>query len=75
MIVTSASPERILEAGKVYNLPRDIAEPLLEPYSVAGGGVLHFAERVADNTPSTKVPHQPDPGDTVADDGGEMEDL
>lgn len=51
----AASPERVLEAGKVYSLPNETAQPLL-----SGG----FADRVPDDVKAQRIPAQPDPEDT-----------
>lgn len=64
MLHTSASPERVLEAGKTYSLPASVAKPLLEPFPIPGSsGEWSFAKRVDDSARASRLPSQPDPGD------------
>lgn len=76
MLHTAASPRRVLEAGKVYNLPASEARELLKPYTVpGGGGEWRFAEEVREDVPAKRIPAQPDPGDQPeAPDADDWED-
>jgi hypothetical protein len=60
MLTNAASPNRVLEAGKTYNLPADIAEPLLAKDSARAG--QSCAVRVSGGK-VTKLPFHPDPED------------
>jgi hypothetical protein len=59
MLSTAAGPERVLHAGRCYNLPKDIAEPLLAGRNVDG---QPYAVPAPDGTPD-RIPPQPDPQD------------
>ena len=67
MQTIAAGPERILYPGKVYDLPKDVAETLLTPHPETQ---QVFAKRADRNARATKLPPQPDPQDnpTVAED-------
>ncbi len=58
MRTLAAGPERILHPGKVYNLPPEVAREFLDAKPVA------FATLAPEGAKVTKLPSQPDPGDT-----------
>jgi hypothetical protein len=66
MRTTAASPERILEAGKVYNLPAAVAQPFLDG---------KFAEPYSGNKPVQKLPLTPDPEEDPLNEDEDDEEL
>ena len=67
MRTLAAGPDRVLEAGKTYNVPAEVAQPFLDatpPYAV----LAKSTDKV------TKLPLQPDPEDLPEQDIDEDDD-
>lgn len=65
MLTTSASPDRVLEKGKAYSLPKAVAQEFLD------GGFAKLPSKKAKVYP---VPAQPDPEDTPVEEDEEEDE-
>lgn len=61
MLATAACPNFVFQAGKVYNIPRHLAERFIK-----GSNDLVYAREVsaATSPKPTRIPSQPDPEDS-----------
>lgn len=66
MLTTSATPERILEHGKVYNLPRALFKELLKGDPNDSRPYIEAIDHLPKGVKLSTIPSQPDPEDNAA---------
>jgi hypothetical protein len=71
MVTSAASPVAVLDAGKVYDLPKALAKELCQA-NVSGGP---YAVAVGAHEKANRIPPQPDPEDVPDWKGEDEPDL